>query len=196
MTPPQIEEFLAQPGQLMRLGTVDADGTPRVVPTWFLHTDGRLWFTPRERSAFLANVRRDPRIGISIDEEPHPYRKVTIQGTASLVHDVGADDLWRDLYRAIVIRYITSQAAAEAYVQDTIDQPRALYSLDLSQARVTTWRNPMDDEQLSTMWARRYYRADTKLARAVAGSDLPTPDAARPGWYAAAPTITGQEEQA
>ncbi|MET8352528.1 pyridoxamine 5'-phosphate oxidase family protein [Micromonospora sp. NPDC005206] len=92
MSAEQIRSFLSQPGQLMRLGTVDADGMPRVVPTWFLHEHGNLWFTPRARSAFLANLRRDRRVGISIDEEPHPYRKLTIQGTAELVNDVGGDD--------------------------------------------------------------------------------------------------------
>ena len=39
-----------------------------------------LLFTPRGPSVFLANIRRDPRVGLSIDEDPLPYRKLTVRG--------------------------------------------------------------------------------------------------------------------
>ena len=71
---------------------------------------------------FLANLRRDPRVGLSIDEDPLPYRKVSVQGEARLVHDLGEDDVWRDLYLEIATRYIPAEQAA-AYVQDTIEEP-------------------------------------------------------------------------
>ena len=53
---------------------------PRVVPTWFLYRDHEVLFTPRARSVFLENLRRDPRLGLSVDEDALPYRKVTVQG--------------------------------------------------------------------------------------------------------------------
>ena len=49
-----------------------------------------------------------------IDEQPLPYRKVIAEGEAELVHDVGEDDVWRDLYRRIAGRYVP-QEAAEVY---------------------------------------------------------------------------------
>src|SRR5262245_54465426 len=87
-----ITAFPDEPGHLLRLATVDDDGTPRVVPIWFIRQGDEILFTPRGPSVFLANLRRQPRVGLSIDEEALPYRKVTIQGTARIVHDVGADD--------------------------------------------------------------------------------------------------------
>jgi PPOX class probable F420-dependent enzyme len=96
--------FLNERSHLARIGTVDPDGMPRVVPVWFLIARGELFFTPRMASALLANVRRDPRVCVSIDEEAIPYRKVTVQGFARIAREPGEDDAWRDLYRAICAR--------------------------------------------------------------------------------------------
>jgi len=159
----ELTEFLEQPGILVRIGTVDDDGMPRVVPTWFIHRDGDVLFTPREASVFLANLRRDPRVGLSIDEEPLPYRKVTVQGTARFVHDVGEDDEWRDLYRQIAYRYVPREQADE-YVENTIDQPRALLAVSLADSKVTTWRMPVEEEDGTGIWHRRYYRDGTIMA--------------------------------
>jgi hypothetical protein len=105
-------------------------------------------------------------VGLSIDEEALPYRKVTVQGTAELQHDLGEDDAWRDLYRSIARRYIDGDAA-EAYVRGTIDQPRALLAVPLASAKVSTWRMPVGEEDGTGIWARRYYRPGTRMAERV-----------------------------
>jgi PPOX class probable F420-dependent enzyme len=165
MTDEERTAFLEEPGHLVRIGTIDADGYPSVVPTWFIHRDGLILFTPRGPAAFLANIRRDPRVGLSIDEDPLPYRKVTVRGTARIVHEPGDDDAWRDLYRAIAKRYVPADAA-DAYVDDTIDQPRALVAVALADAdtTVTTWRMPIGDEDGTGIWHRRYYLDGTHMA--------------------------------
>jgi len=164
----EVESFLLEPGHLVRIGTVDADGMPRVVPTWFVYDDGRVLFTPRGTSAFLANLRRDGRVALSIDEEPLPYRKVTLQGNAELLYDLGNDDTWRDTYRRIACRYIPEDAA-EDYIKNTIDQPRALFAVPLSGSRVSTWRMPVGDERPTGIWARRYYLDGTHMAAVADG---------------------------
>ena len=78
------------------------------------------------------------------------------EGEAELVHDAGEDDLWRDLYRRIAKRYVP-EAAAEDYVQNTIEQPRGLYRLDLAGARLKTWRMPLEGEPQEGIWHERYY---------------------------------------
>ena len=98
--------FLAAPGILMRIATVDHAGDPHVTPIWFIHEEGCIWFTPRKESAWLGHVRRHARVALTIDEEAHPYRKVVVEGEAQIVHDLGADDLWRDCYRRIAQRYV------------------------------------------------------------------------------------------
>jgi PPOX class probable F420-dependent enzyme len=164
----EVAAFLDEPGHLVRLGTVDADGFPRVVPTWFIVVDGELLFTPRGPAVFLANLRRDPRLGLCVDEEALPYRKVAVQARARIVHDLGEDDAWRDLYRRIARRYVPAEAA-DAYVDGTDDQPRALIGVPLGGdgVRVATWRMPVAGEDPTGIWHRRYYLDGTKMAERI-----------------------------
>ncbi len=164
LTAAELQEFLDEPGHLVRIGTVDDDGYPRVVPTWFIRRDQDVIFTPRAPAVFLANIRRDPRVGLSIDEDPLPYRKVTIRGEARIVHEPGEDDDWRDLYREIACRYVPREAA-DQYVDDTIDQPRALIAVPMNTSRVSTWRMPVEGEDGTGIWHRRYYASGSHMAR-------------------------------
>jgi PPOX class probable F420-dependent enzyme len=163
MSDDEVTGFLDEPGHLVRIATTDEDGWPRVVPTWFVRQGDDIVFTPRAPAVFLANLRRDPRIALSIDEDPLPYRKVTVQGTARVLYEPGDDDVWRDVYRTIATRYVPVEQA-EAYIQNTIDQPRALIGVSMADARVSTWRMPVDDEAPTGIWARRYYIDGTIMA--------------------------------
>lgn len=163
LTDAELAAFLDEPGHLLRLATVDADGMPRLVPVWFVHDDGRVLFTPRADSVFLANLRRDGRIALSVDEDRLPYRKLSVQGHAHIVHEPGEDDRWRDVYRAIATRYLDPEGA-DRYLGATRDQPRALVAVPLAGARASTWRMPVEGEAGTGIWARRYYRPGTRMA--------------------------------
>ena len=62
----EVLGFLDEPGHLVRIANVDADGWPRVVPTWFVRQGDDIVFTPRAPAVFLANIRRDPRIALTV----------------------------------------------------------------------------------------------------------------------------------
>ena len=96
----------------------------------------------------------------TIDESTGSMRKVMARGQAELVHDVGNDDEWRDIYRDITLRY-TPESFANAYLTDTKDEPRGLWSLDLTSAKVETWRMPTGEgEDRLAVWAPKYYHDD------------------------------------
>lgn len=162
MTKQEQQAFLEQRGVLCRIATLNEDGSPYVTPAWFIHQDGRVYITPRARSRWLANIQRDPRVSITIDEDPTPYRKIRIDGRAAIDFEPGKDDDWRDLYRQIARRY-TGDEAAEAYIQNTIDQPRALLSIGLDDATVTSWRMPIAGEPQAGIWHDRYYFEGTQF---------------------------------
>ncbi len=160
-------QFLDEPGILMRIATVRADGGPLVTPIWFLFEAGFIYFTPRAQSQWFQCLRDDPRVALCIDEQPLPYRKVVVQGAAELVHDLGADDVWRDLYLRIACRYV-ERKGAEAYLRNTGDQTRALFRIDMSQSQVRNWRMPVDDEPADGIWHQRYYAPGTQYSRSGA----------------------------
>jgi len=165
LTATEMQSFLTEPGILMRIGVSREDGSPLVTPIWFLYEDEAIYFTPRERSEWFGCLRRDPRVALCIDEQDMPYRKVLAEGRAELIHDIGQDDIWRDLYRRIAERYIPPAAAGQ-YIRNTIGQPRGLYRLPLGRAKVTTWRMPVESEPGEGIWHHRYYQEGVNFRNA------------------------------
>ena len=149
----------------MRLGVVRQDGRPLVTPAWFLFEEDTIYFTPRERSEWFECLRLDARISLCIDEQILPYRKIIFEGTAELIFDTGDDDHWRELYERLTRRYISEKEAA-TYLRNTLDQPRALYCLKLTESAMKTWRMPLEDESPRGIWHRRYYKPGSKFASA------------------------------
>ncbi|MFP6781771.1 MAG: pyridoxamine 5'-phosphate oxidase family protein, partial [Gammaproteobacteria bacterium] len=62
LQPAERDLFLNEPGFMMDIATLDADGAPLVTPIWFVYEDGKIWFTPRQHSEWLENIRNDPRV--------------------------------------------------------------------------------------------------------------------------------------
>jgi PPOX class probable F420-dependent enzyme len=67
-------EHLLGTWPVARLATLRADGSPALVPVVFAHSAGRLWLPvdgkPKRGGelARLANVRRDPRVALLLDQ--------------------------------------------------------------------------------------------------------------------------------
>jgi PPOX class probable F420-dependent enzyme len=69
-------------------------GHPHAVAMWYAVVDGAIWFETKAKSQKAANLRRDPKITVLI-EDGHTYdtlRGVSLEGTAELIDD--ADALW------------------------------------------------------------------------------------------------------
>ena len=91
MTKTEIRTFLKKETFTGKLATVKKDGSPHVVPIWFVlayqnNEDnlGNIYFTTFIGSIKAENIRRDNRISICIDDQTPPFSFVTIHGTAKL----------------------------------------------------------------------------------------------------------------
>ena len=162
LTSDEQTELLNCPGVLMRIAVVNADGAPSVTPIWFLHHDSDILFTPRLKSAWYRRIQADPRVALCIDEDRLPYRKVLVEGVSELVHSPGEDDQWRDQYLAMATKYV-GERGAERYVENTVNEPRALLKVSLAAARVSSWRMPVEGEPAMGIWANRYYQPETQF---------------------------------
>src|SRR5258707_4609216 len=125
LTEQEMMDFLAERSHLARIATVRADGSPSVVPVWFIFEGGKVLITPRKHSAFLQNLRREPRVAITIDEEAGRYRKVLFEGKAEILFKACNDRKWDDIYRLIACLYV-AEASAGYYRTVTKDPQRAL----------------------------------------------------------------------
>ncbi len=87
MTPEEIRAFLLSGTRTGKLATVRADGRPHVVPIWFTLRDDHLVFNTHTSAIKATNMRREPRVAISVDDQTPPYSFVTIEGIATLGED-------------------------------------------------------------------------------------------------------------
>ena len=74
------------------IATVMPDGSPQVSPVW-VHFDGDdVIVNTAEGRVKTANVRRDPRIALSVLNQDDPYEKVLIRGRVVEMTHERADD--------------------------------------------------------------------------------------------------------
>jgi PPOX class probable F420-dependent enzyme len=84
MTRAETEQFLALP-LIAHFVTTRADGSPHAVPVWYAFVEGRFYvFTPTT-SLKIRNIKRNPRLTLSIASHDQPYRYVVANGVAEII---------------------------------------------------------------------------------------------------------------
>ena len=91
MTEQELASFWREPN-LAKIATINPDGTPHLVPIWYLHDGQDLVIVTRPTSRKVRNLRRDPRVTVCIDRPTPPYAGVVVQGVARL-EEVAHQDL-------------------------------------------------------------------------------------------------------
>lgn len=110
MTDQEIAAFLMIGTFTGKLASTRRNGSPHVAPIWFVTDGEELVFTTAEATIKGRNLRRDPRVAMSVDDQSPPYSFVMVRGTAALSRDL--DDLlhWATLIGA---RYMGEDRAEE-----------------------------------------------------------------------------------
>lgn len=92
---PSQQAFLeTQPHAI--LATIRGDGSPQVSPVWFRWQHPRVLMSSMAHTAKIANVRRDPRVVVCIDD-PDRGAYVSIAGTCELIEGRQADEMTYEL---------------------------------------------------------------------------------------------------
>ena len=74
------------------LGTLMKDGSPQVTPVWFDYDGKHLRINSALGRVKDKNIRRDPRVSVSLQDPQNPYRYVEIRGRVVDITETGADD--------------------------------------------------------------------------------------------------------
>ncbi len=86
---PEVIELLS--GRSMaHVATLMKDGAPHVSPVWIAVEGERLAIFSTQAHLKIRNLRRDPRIAISVADEANPYRSVVIRGR--VVEEIADDE--------------------------------------------------------------------------------------------------------
>ena len=87
-----VKKLFLEPN-FAHLATLMPDGSPQVTPVWVDLEDGRILVNSTEGRAKPRNVRRDPRVAISILKHDNPYASAFIRGRVVEMRHEGADEL-------------------------------------------------------------------------------------------------------
>jgi len=71
--------------------TIMPDGSPQTTPVWVDYRDGDVWVNSALGRQKDKNVRREPRVAITIMDPDNPYRYVEVRGKVKEITQEGAD---------------------------------------------------------------------------------------------------------
>ena len=85
MTKDEIRNFLLQGTFTGKLGTINKNGSPHIVPIWFtLDDEDNIIFNTGGKSIKTQNIRRDNRVRLCVDDQIPLYSFVTVDDIAEI----------------------------------------------------------------------------------------------------------------
>ena len=88
MTEAEAWDFLRGGDRTAVFASVRSSGRPHAVPTWYAVDGDELVFTTWHETVKAANLRRDPRVTLVVQDPAPPYDYVSVDGEARLIDDL------------------------------------------------------------------------------------------------------------
>jgi PPOX class probable F420-dependent enzyme len=125
MTKEEMQTFLARP-IIARLATVRPNGSPQLVPMWFLYEDGVMYMSTRTYAAKVKHLQKNPRVAVVVDEMVAPLKNkvVILEGTVE-VQTSGVKEITTKIYH----KYMGIEGAATPVAQQSINTPRVILKI-------------------------------------------------------------------
>jgi PPOX class probable F420-dependent enzyme len=112
MTKDEIRNFLLQGTFTGKLGTINKNGSPHIVPIWFtLDNKDNILFTTCDTSVKAKNIHRDNRVRLCVDDQVPLFSFVTIDGIAEIISNK-PEELFK-WAKIIAARYMGNEKAEE-----------------------------------------------------------------------------------
>ncbi len=111
------------------LATLMSDGSPHSAPVWIDTDEGYLVINSAEGRLKDRNVRRDPRVAISLTDPENPYRSLAIRGRVVKITNEGADDH--------IDRMAKKYMGVDTYPYLTPSEVRVLYYIEPEKVSAT-----------------------------------------------------------
>src|SRR6266571_4952212 len=100
---PKVQKIL-QSKEFAHLATIGPDGAPQSSPMWFLWDGEYIKFTHTTERQKYQNLRRDPRVAISIIDADDPYTYAEFRGVVDRIEE----DPTGALFNALAEKYGSS----------------------------------------------------------------------------------------
>ena len=109
LTLPDAVRALIDGKNFATVATLDPDGGPHTSVVWVGLDDGDLVFSATEDRRKVRNLRRDPRVSVSITDAGNPYRHTQLRGSVTITSDPG-----KTLPRALSHKYLAQDPPPES----------------------------------------------------------------------------------
>ncbi|MGW6604962.1 PPOX class F420-dependent oxidoreductase [Streptomyces sp. NPDC055036] len=110
MSKEQWRAFVSEGTRTGKLSTVRADGSPHIAPIWFVLDGDDLVFNTGRETVKGANLLRDDRLALCVDDERPPFSFVVINGWAEINEE---PDQLRAWATRVAARYMGEDRARE-----------------------------------------------------------------------------------
>jgi len=113
MTNDEIRDFLLKGTYTGKLGTINKDGTPHVVPIWYTvdEQDNNIIFNTSGESVKAKNIRRNNRVRLCVDDQTPLFSFVIIDGIAQIERNESSEIYkWAKIIAARYMGYDKSEA--------------------------------------------------------------------------------------
>ncbi|MFD3946629.1 PPOX class F420-dependent oxidoreductase [Streptomyces sp. NPDC058579] len=87
MTEEQWRAFVSEGTRTGKLATVRDDGSPHVVPIWFVLDGDDIVFNTGKDTVKGRNLARDARVALCVDDDRPPFAYVSLRGRAEISED-------------------------------------------------------------------------------------------------------------
>ena len=92
MTKDEIYIFLLKGTFTGKLGTINKNGTPHIVPIWYTLDDkNNIIFNTGNKSVKVKNIQRNNRVRLCVDDQIPPFSFVVIDGIAEIISNMPAE---------------------------------------------------------------------------------------------------------
>ena len=119
---PQSHSDILDKPAFAHLSTIMSDGSPQASAVW-VDTDGPLIVVNSAEGRLKdRNIRRDPRVAISVTDPDNPYRSLMIRGRVSKITNDGAD--------AHIDKLAKKYMGVDEYPFRTPDEVRVMYYIE------------------------------------------------------------------
>lgn len=132
---PMLQAF-CEGEDLLRLAYLDRQGYPRVVPLWFVLSDGEYFVGTGASSGKWKAMQREARVGWVIDGGPrHQYRGTSMCGRVEEVREAAER---ARVYRAMALKYFGATDDPKFIeIFGSVDDPETVYLRLVPEAGLT-----------------------------------------------------------
>jgi len=98
-------DFFLGNGRIVRVSSVGPDGTPHIVPIWYVYESGKLYLSTGPQSIKVRNLRVNNKVAFCVDvgEAFYDLKAVVGKGTARILTDKKFND---EIGKKILLKYL------------------------------------------------------------------------------------------